>query len=293
MKAVAAALAGAALVAAAPRERPVLTSAAQETSPAGADGWLAWTQGRTTPPSPYVPAGGVRLRAPDARTRTVEPAGTVTATGGLDAHALVFQVVRRGASDLARLDLHSGAISRFGRTIDGPLWEWRPTISGRRLLFGRIDFATRTWTVVLADLRTGRTHLLGRVSGHAAYAAPGQVNGDWAVWSACPDNVCRVFRERVSTRSAEGAPPPRGYRDWQVAPSVARNGDVYYGVGYGCASFRLVRWHAGGVTTLVRFPRGVAVGSTFVDDSGGRVRVLYDRVRCGRHERSDVYEVAP
>jgi hypothetical protein len=294
VKLAAVALASTALLVGTARERPLLTGAAQETAPAAAGGWLAWTQGPTTPPSPYIPSGAVLLRRPDGRVRRIEPTGTVTGSGGLDRTTLVLQVVRGGASDVARVDLASGRLTRFGPGIDTRRWEWRPTISGHRLLFGRIDFETGAYEVVLADLRTGRTAVLARVAGHGAYAAPGQVNGDWAVWSTCPDNVCRVVRLRISTHRTVAAPPPHGYRNWQVAPSVARNGDVYYGVSYGCTSFRLVRWHGAAVTPVVRLPRGVAIGSTFVDDTaGGRARVLYDRVRCGRHERSDVYEVVP
>jgi hypothetical protein len=43
-------IARAALLAGTVRERPVLTGAAQETSPVAAGRWFAWTQGTTTPP---------------------------------------------------------------------------------------------------------------------------------------------------------------------------------------------------------------------------------------------------
>jgi hypothetical protein len=134
--------------------------------------------------------------------------------------------------------------------------------------------------------------VLDTVSGHAAYSAPGQVNGAYAAWISCPVNGCRAYRYSMRTAVATRMPALGAPLYWHFGPSVARTSDVYFGVGRGCADLRLVGWRAGRVTTLLRFPTGQAFQYSWVDDAARRdPRVLFDRTGCERSALSDLYEV--
>jgi hypothetical protein len=123
------------------------------------------------------------------------------------------------------------------------------------------------------------------VSGHGAYAEPGQVSGRYAVWAGCPDNFCTVYR--YDTRNGSRLRVPGDYQHVAYAPSVAANGDVYYGY---------ARRGCGSAVQLQRFRQGVGSRSldTLADgydfrfsNTHGR-HILFDRVRCS-HGDFDVF----
>ena len=284
-----------ALAAAAFAPTPVLASRRSEEGPARSARWLAWMQ--SSRPNPNPPASRTSVYVRDlrtGRTRKVNPAGTFAATGGLDGSRLVLQLIRGGLSDLALVELPHGRLRLLGPWIDSRLWEWRPTISGRRLLFGRIDYGSSTYRILLADLRTRRVVELDSVGGHGAYAAPGQVSGNFAVWTSCPANVCNVYRYDIAHRTTLALPDPEHYRHWQFGPSVTRDGTVYFGRALlGCSRVSLMRYRNGRVTTLLRLPEGFAFQYSYAFDRGGRrADVYFDRVGCERSARSDVYRIA-
>ena len=275
-----------------PGAQPVRTSAASEEGPAATGGWLAWSQSARPNPQPPLSTTHVYVRRPDGRVVQVGPRDRFAQTGGIDGHVLALQVYGRDRSRIARLDLETGRLAYYGSFVNGRAWQWRPSISGPWLLFGRIDYAQRVYEIVLANVRTREVRVLDKLGGHAAYSAPGQVNGDYAVWISCPDNDCRAYRYAIRERSTMRMPALGAPVYWHFGPSVSRAGDVYFGVGRGCADVRLVRYRRGRVTTLLSFPAGQAFQYSWVDDAGRRdPRVLFDEVGCSRSALSDIYAV--
>ena len=125
------------------------------------------------------------------------------------------------------------------------------------------------------------------MSGHGAYAEPGQINGRYAVWAGCPDNFCTVYRLDVA--SGRTIQVPGDYQHATYAPSVAANGEIFYGRGLkSCgAGVKLMRYRPGGAPRLVAaLPPGYDFRFTNTD---GR-QLLFDRVRC-RDGDFDVYGV--
>jgi hypothetical protein len=171
-------------------------------------------------------------------------------------------------------------------------WEWRGEISGRWLVFGRVDFAGPTYRVVLHDLATGRERVLASVSGHGAYAEPGQLNGRFAVWASCPDNACALYRLQIGRRRPTRI-ASRIYGSADYAASVTRTGVVYYAEGrLGCGrQVRIMRSAPGRPPRVVAaLPAGYDLRFTVALDAPRETRILYDRVSCST-KRSDIYEV--
>jgi hypothetical protein len=272
--------------------RPVVATAADESSPAAGPGWIAWTRGSTPASVIVLDLGAVELRDASGRTRRVSAAGVLSAAGGGDAHTLAIQEVRGGASDLKLVDVATGRLRDPPRGVNTRDWEWRGEVFGRWLLLGRIDFGRRVYRVVLHDLRTGRERVLAAVSGHGAYAEPGQLNGRFAVWAACPDNACSLYRLRIGERRPVRVPAPL-YGAAAYAPSVTRTGGVYYAQGLlGCGrQVRIMRFAPGRAPRVVAsLPPGYDLRFTTAVDGPRGTRILYDRVSCAT-KRSDIYEV--
>lgn len=260
----------------------LLRTPADETSPAAAGGYLAWTAGGRDGPVIVMKLGRVLLRHGNGPAVPVTPPGVLAASGGMDGRTLVVQLVRGGRSDLGLVDLRTRRLRPPPPGVDTRLWEWRGSIAGRWLLFGRVDFGARRYEVVLHDLRTGRERVLDSVGGHGAYAEPGQVDGRYAVWAGCPDNFCSIYRYDVRTGARIRISSP--YGQVVYAPSVAPNGDVYYGLGPGpCGSdVTLERYRRGRAAVVLRLRTGFDFRFSSVARMGGRTRVLLDGVRCPR-----------
>ena len=145
------------------------------------------------------------------------------------------------------------------------------------------------YDIVLDDLRTGREQVLDSVLGHAPYAEPGQVSRRYAVWARWPDNACSIYR--VDVRTGARIRIPSTYGSVVYAPSVAANGDVYYGLGPGPrgSEVKLMRYRRGRETVLLRLRTGYDFRFSSVTRIAGRTRVLLDGGRCARG--FDVLEV--
>jgi hypothetical protein len=265
----------------------LVATKADETSPAAAGGYLAWTVGSKDGPVIVMKLGRVYVRRGSGPASPVTSPGVLAASGGMDGRTLVVQLVRGGQSDLALVDLRTGRLRAPRRGVNTRLWEWRGSISGRRLLFGRLGL--QRYDVVLEDLRTGREQILDSVQGHAPYAEPGQVNGRYAVWASCPDNACSIYR--YDARTGARIRISSTYGSVVYAPSVAATGDVYYGHGPGpCGSeVKLMRYRSGRETVVLRLRTGYDFRFSSVARIAGRTRVLLDGGRCGRG--FDVFEV--
>jgi hypothetical protein len=259
---------------------PVKATPARELFPAaGADAdhtYLAWTR---------VDAGG-SYRA----VLSIDRAGRMQMGGGtaLDVFSgslwdggVVLQVVRAQDSDLMRYDIATGSTARISdRTSDGR-WQWRPTASGPWLLFGENRFDERSpWRVILMNIVTGEERVLDRSASRCRCISPGQVNGDFAVWTKGAKGD--VFRYRISTGVTREIPDPR-HLD-QFAPSVSADGTVFYvEAGLACGtSATLYRYDRDGtVTQLFQMaPNREPLGTSAFDEGDGTVTLYFDRYVC-------------
>ena len=148
--------------------------------------------------------------------------------------------------------------------------------------------------MILFDLSTGDSQRLGEVRGRNAFLAPGQVTGDWAVWSTCrSETVCNVIRYFIPDGTRETIPND-GAR--QHAPSVTPDGTVYFARSNArCGgSVKVVR-HApnGNETVLWRIQSGDEVGSTETyTDREGITTLLFDQYDCDRAAEADSWQIA-
>jgi hypothetical protein len=261
-----------------------------EEMPVVAGAYLAWTQrARSRRASDVYLLHGERVTK-------INRQGTSARTGGIADGVLVYQEIRRGESDLRLVRLGSG------REMDSPAgvntrdWEWHPTLADRLLLYGRIDFSIKTFSIMLADLATGRIIELDRVSGEHPYASPGQISGGFAVWSACPGrHQCRVYLYDVQRRRTVAVPTSDSFESLDYAPSVDRDGTVFFarseaGRG-GCGpnvSFMRFRRHDRQPSLLFRLPAGRDTRWSYAVRAGGSADVYFDRVDCNS-ENVDIY----
>lgn len=206
------------------------------------------------------------------------PAGTYAQTGGISDGKLVIQLLHR-TSLLATVDLRTRNLRVLPAPINEPhVVQWRPSVSGQRVLYGRMG--NLDFTIMLADLDSGRVVELADVRGHGAYAEPGQLSGRYATWIACPDNKCRVFRYDIVTGVRVEMPPVGGAQYDQFGPSVARDGTVYFGISRSnCADARLMRWRSGQIRTIYRFPSEHAYEYSYTAATQPAT-IYYDESRC-------------
>ena len=222
----------------------------------------------------------------------VNAAGTKGANGGIDGTVLLYQQYGKGKSDLKLFDLADRTRRSPPRGVNTKQWEYWPSMSADHLLFGRLN-PKGVRRIILFDVASRDATSLAKVKGSGTFLAPGQVNGDYAVWSKCATKRrCKVVLYRISDGTQTTIPNPGG-RDH--APSVTPDGVVYFArSGGGCGSrTKLLRFLPGGpATVLWRLPSGDDVGTTRAYlDAGGETHVLYDHFACGQATESDVWEI--
>lgn len=248
-------------------------------------------QNRGVNPVPPRSNSDVLVRS-GGRTTRVNPPGTTAETGGIDGRWLVLQIARRGRSRLALYDLRTHRLAYLPGFVNRAAWLWRPDIDGHRILYGAIvpgQAEILRYEIRVADLKRRTVRTLARLDGHADYAAPGQLRGSWATWVSCPDNVCNVWRENLSTRRAEQAPDADYIDHSQFGPAVDQHGTVFFGrADAACGKAEIRRWDGGDqVTRVLRLPTGTAFQYAYL---AKRSSTLYfDLVGCTRTARSDIY----
>jgi len=261
------------------------------TSPAANGGYLAWTSGRKRFAQTATMSGDVYVQRAGGRPVRINPPGTSGITGGIDRGRLVYQELDNHGSHLRLFDLRARrflALPASLRRLPGIVW--KPTLSGRYLLFGRI---LGGWDILLTDLRSGRTILLQRDRAHAGYAVPGQVNGNFAVWTWCSEQACSVWEYSLRTGRRSRLPVGDIYRSGVEGPSAASDGTVYYGKGgLSCGSDVVIyRYRPGkGTTEIASLPRGTDFQYSYAERVHGGVRLLFDRYDC-RRKRFDIAAV--
>ena len=253
--------------------------------------WLAWGQSsRRHPRDGFLV---VKKRGGDERFKVSPKRGQAT-LGGFHGSKLVYQEFRRswdngGRSDLRMLDLRTKK-SRALRHFNTRHYEFHPSISGRWILFGRLDHKHNRGTVHLGNLRTGQTVTLDRMIATRSILQIGQVNGDYAVWLKwLRGGLPRLIRYNIATGQRDVV-PNNGKYNW--APSVTEDGTVYFGrTGRRCGlNGKILRWSSGDVETLVRLADGIDLSDGYVVD-GARPEYFHNRVVCDRPRATAVYRV--
>ena len=124
-------------------------------------------------------------------------------------------------------------------------------------------------------------------------SCPGQVNGDWAVWSRCASrSACNVVRYRISTGQSDII--DNSHHRKQHSPSVDANGTVYFASGNGGCGNRVTLIREGldgSEEELWRLPNGDDIGRTHLQMRPHGNTVLYDEFSCGRSVESDVWQI--
>jgi Divergent InlB B-repeat domain len=267
-------------------EIPVLTSSHGEFQPARGEGLLGWEQNSRRRPNEF----DVMVRRDGSSPVRVNPGRSRAAMGDFAGGRLVYQQYRNRRSDLRFYDLDTGARSKVAG-VNTRHWEYWPSMSGEWLLYGRWNRSGGARRLLLHNLATGERRVLDRTKSGRAFIGPGQVAGNYAVWSTC-DLRCQVFRYDILTATAEMIPNPGAY---QRAPSVSSAGTVYFSRGgKGCgASVALVRAPVGGPQeVLVQLQNVLDIRDTYAyTKANGSVEVYYERNGCGKPAAADVYMV--
>lgn len=290
------ALAGVAFVAlassaeAALTQVPVKATALAEQGPGTGAGTFAWSQNRTG----HRGVVNLFVEAGSGPAVRVNPPHTRAWAGSIDGTTLVYQQVSRRSN---QSDLHLWDLTTHTRStpagVNTPGWEFRATMSGPWILFGREALHSSRWRVILHNTATAQTITLADVSGRGVSAHPGQVNGTWAVWDVCR-RVCNVFRYDITAATTTKIPNTlRG--KFQYFPSVSADGTAYFAhSGRACgANTRLVKQPTNGpAEVLVALRSGVELWSRTqaVADPTSGTDLYYDKFRCGK-PNIDIYKV--
>ncbi len=253
--------------------------------PAVAGDRVAWEENSPTKPNHYdVFTGG------SASKTKVNRNGTNAANGGIDGTRLVYQEWDGGDSDLYFFNLNTHNRSSPPAGVNTSSWEYWPSESGDWLLYGRRN-AAGTRRIILFNLVTKQSRELDEV-GANSHVAPGQVNGDYAVWYRCtPTKKCDVFRYQISTQTKLRLPDADRY---QRAPSVSKDGTVYFERSDGkvCeVPNKLMRYQNGDVSPVMEVPFGEHIGDTYVDSDDFGAKVFFDRFDCEDSTRSNLYRI--
>jgi hypothetical protein len=268
---------------------PVKVSPRNEFAPAAGGGFFTWARSRRGHPRVY----DVWAQQEGQAAFRVNPTGTSAYGGGIDGTTLVYQQVRRFDSNLQFFDLVTRQRTNMPPGVNTSRWEWKPTISGDWLLFGRSNGNAEQ--MLLRSLATGEQRLLDSERGKRSYLGPGQVNGNYAVWAKC-QRRCDVFRYDIAAGTK--APLPRSSR-FLYAPSVVPSGATYYARSKNlCRGEELVKTTLDGATiVLAQLGSGADVTGTYAlvlperpPNGVPANRIYFESVKC-RTERSDIYSI--
>jgi hypothetical protein len=271
---------------------PVKASSRNEDTPAAAGEYFSWAQSRRAHPRLF----DVWAQQGGAAPFKVNASGTSGRSGGIDGTRLVYQQVRRRNSDIRFYDLATRRHVSPPAGVNTKRWEWRATISGNWLLYGRGVVFSSSQAVILRNIATGEERVLDTLRNKSGYLQAGQVAGTYAVWVKCTSReTCRIYRYEIASRTAARMPTTG-----QVlyVPSVTPAGTTYYGrSGPACgAKAELVKTTLDGATVvLYSFPSGQDLSVTYAapvitlpPTPITRTRVYFSRVLC-RSKQMDIY----
>ena len=265
-------------------------SSAGEYQPVRGANFLAWQENRRANPDRFNvyarPLGGEGGRF------KVNAGASSAALGDIDGDLLVYQEFTGGRSDLRLFDLAGRRRLPLPSSVNTPQWEYWPSMSGQWLLFARLA-PNGLRRLFLFDLQTNAARVLDRIRGANAFIAPGQVNGDYAVWHKCRSGTtCNVFLYDISQQEKTVVPNPEDRN--QHAASVMPDGTVFFARSQGgCGTgVQLVRRPLDGPTTVLwRLPNGDDIATTRASGDDQGATILYDHYACGRAVDSDAWEI--
>ena len=273
----------------------LLTTPRDEILPA-ADASLMWSQNSAAHPhlyTEYVEAHAAGSGGPGPRMR-VNAAGTQGFSGGiLPSGRLIYQQVNGRQSDLKIFD---GRVRRNPPVgVNTPAWEYRPSASGAWILFGRFTATTHRRKIILFDLFSQKLIVLAdRPAGppNNPSATPGQVNGQFAVWSQCTATACNVWEYDIATATKTRLPnvTPGHYN---YAPSVDTAGTVYFAHGgRTCGGAKIEKQPLGGAASIILALRTRNVtSSNFANQFGNATpSLLFAKYNC-QAGSNDVYSI--
>lgn len=263
----------------------LMTTPRDETLPAGDTAVFLWSQNSAAHPhlyTEYVQRSGASSSGPGPRIR-VNAAGTQGFSGSpvgppTSSRELIYQQVKGRRSDLRFFE--NGLRWNPPAGVNTPAWEYRPTAAGAWILFGRFT----QQAIVLADRPAGP-------AGSPA-ATPGQVNGQFAVWTQCTATACNVWEYDIATaaktRLPNGTPGHFNY-----APSVDTAGTVYFAHGgHTCGGARIEKQPLGAAPSTIWSlqPGRDVTSSFFANHVGSDSFLFYARDVC-KTGSNDVYFV--
>jgi hypothetical protein len=275
----------------------LLTTPRDEIQPAASRDFI-WSQNSAAHPHRYTeyfetsPAGS---SGPGPRMRVNAP-GTQGFSGAVNPTAfgeVIYQQVKGRQSDLKFFS--PGVVRKNPPAgVNTPAWEYRPSASGAWILFGRLRTATHRRTILLFDLSTRQVIVLAdRPAGPPGKpsATPGQVNGDFAVWTQCTATACNVWEYDIATATKTRLPntTPGHYN---YAPSVDATGTAYYAHGgRTCGGARIEKQPLGGAASIIwslRPHRDVTSSAYALHFGNASPSLLYGRYDC-KTGSGDVY----
>ncbi len=268
----------------------VKASSRNETTPAAGSGYFSWAQSRPGHPRVY----DVFAELQGQPAFRVNAPNTTAWGGGIDGTRLAYQQVRKRNSDIVFLDLVTRVRSDPPAGVNTNRWEWRPSISGGWLLYGRGEpYSASRQQVLLRNLLTGYERVLASVRRRNAILLPGDVTGNFAVWMKCVPSPrsCNVYRHDITAAKTTRLP---NHGQFQYGPSVTSTGTMYFGRSRrGCgSSVKLVKATLDGKTrVLYSFSRRHDFLATHaLELPPATVRIYFDRLTC-RSRRTDIYRL--
>jgi hypothetical protein len=277
----------------------VLTTPRDEILPA-ADRLFLWSQNSAAHPhlyTEYVEDNPASSGGAGRRLR-VNAVGTQGFSGGiLSAGRLIYQQVKGHQSNLRVFDLSTRGRANPPVGVNTPAWEYRPSASGAWILFGRLKASTHRRKIILFDRFSQQAIILAdRPAGppNNPSATPGQVNGNFAVWSQCTATACNVWEYDIATATKTRLPnaTPGHYN---YAPSVDTTGTVYFAHGgRTCGGAKIEKQPlATAASTLVALRSRDVTSSSIANHFGNASpSLLFAKYNCTTGS-NDVYLISP
>jgi hypothetical protein len=238
------------------------------------DGWSAWEANTKAHPrvfKVYVqPDGGSTQRVPFAGT-TRSP--TVIQSGPRTGQ-VVFQATDVHNGDIRFYDPVGNDVLRAPKGINTSKHEEFPEVDGDHLAYDR--YGSSGWDTILYRFSTKASTVIG----HRMIA--GQLNGDYVGLWSCTKSTCDVRRYRISEKRFTTMPAAASGRA-NYWPAVMANGTMYYVQGSyrTCGrNTKILSFHAGTVTTVLKVPDGTDLAAMEARTVGGIDQLLFTEVTC-------------
>lgn len=268
----------------------VVDTAADETAPAIAPGWLAWSRDNGTRYVALVrPAGRAARRIPSSYDAFP---GSVILSGPHANQVVYWEFAHRGNGRIRFYDIATGTVHSAPKGVNTAKSEELASVSGDYMLFARGPVGTGNDTqVILYRFSTHRFRTLAS-STEPVFTAD-DLTGDFAVYTRCGAATCNVIRYRIST-GRRVRMPRAPERRANYFGAVLGNGTVYYAQGsfIRCGgTVRLERRRDGHVAAIATLANGADASSLDVAKIAGRPIVAFQRIVCATG-KGGIYRVA-